>query len=274
MELMSGAEGRVGGEGTVEEARRSPSPHVNVGRISYLNVEPFFHAFPWPLGAALPPRALGEAVADGRIDAGPLALADVIRLEPDLVVLPYGIACPRRAQSVLLFADRPMRELGGRRIAVTGETATSVVLLRILLALRDEVPAPDLVALGEAAEAELLIGDAALRALAGRWPRPLCFDLGDEWTRWTGFPMVFAAWAVRREVPALDRAALAIALGDALATGLRELPAIARRRADVRAWGLDEAAVIAYLRAFEYRLGPTEEKAMAEFRRLLALLEA
>ena len=112
---MSGAEGPVGGEAPVEEARRPSPPRVRVGRISYLNVEPFFHAFPWPLGAALPPRALGEAVADGRIDAGPLALADVIRLEPDLVVLPYGIACPRRAQSVLLFADRPMRELGGRR---------------------------------------------------------------------------------------------------------------------------------------------------------------
>jgi chorismate dehydratase len=247
---------------------------LSVGRISYLNVEPFFHAFPWALGAALPPRALGEAVADGRIDAGPLPLADVLRLERDLVVLPFGIACPRRAQSVLLFSDRPMRELGGRRIAVTGETATSVRLLRILLAFRDEVPAPELVPLGEPAEADLVIGDAALRAVAGRWPRALAFDLGEEWTRWTGLPMVFAAWAVRRAVPVAARAALGAALETALATGLRELPAIARRRADVRAWGLDEAAVVAYLRAFEYRLGPIEDKAMAEFRRLLALLEA
>ena len=46
---------------------------LRVGRISYLNVEPFFHAFPWPIAESLPPRALGEAVAAGRIDAGPLA---------------------------------------------------------------------------------------------------------------------------------------------------------------------------------------------------------
>src|SRR5262245_15179131 len=94
-------------------------PPLRVGRISYLNVEPFFHAFPWPLADALAPRQLGEAVADGRLDAGPLPLADVIRLEPELAVLPFGIATRDRAQSVFLFADRPMAELGGARIAVT-----------------------------------------------------------------------------------------------------------------------------------------------------------
>ena len=29
---------------------------LRVGRISYLNVEPFFHAFPWPIAESLPPR--------------------------------------------------------------------------------------------------------------------------------------------------------------------------------------------------------------------------
>src|SRR5262245_15496205 len=94
-------------------------PPLRVGRISYLNVEPFFHAFPWPLADALAPRQLGEAVAAGRLDAGPLPLADVIRLEADVAVLPFGIATRDRAQSVFLFADRPMAELGGARIAVT-----------------------------------------------------------------------------------------------------------------------------------------------------------
>jgi len=30
---------------------------LRVGRIPYLNVEPFFHAFPWPIAESLPPRA-------------------------------------------------------------------------------------------------------------------------------------------------------------------------------------------------------------------------
>lgn len=245
---------------------------IRVGRISYLNVEPFFHAFPWPLAAALPPRALGEAVAAGAVDAGPLPLADCIRLGGQVALLPYGIATRDRAQSVFLFANRPMSELAGARVGVTGETATSVRLLRILLAFRDEVEAPVLVGQDDPAEAVLLIGDAALRALKAPWPHPLCFDLGSEWTRWTGLPCVFAAWAIRTEIAPAGLQALSAALEQALALGLQELPAIARKRRDVREWGLTEAEVIDYLRGFAYRLGPEEEKAMAEFRRLLALL--
>ncbi|MGH7265682.1 MAG: menaquinone biosynthetic enzyme MqnA/MqnD family protein [Candidatus Rokuibacteriota bacterium] len=247
-------------------------PAVRVGRISYLNVEPFFHAFPWPLAAALPPRALGEAVEAGTVDAGPLPLAECIRLGGRLSLLPYGIATRDRAQSVFLFSSRPMGELGGRRVGVTGETATSVRLLRMLLAFRDEAAPPVLVGPDDPAEAVLLIGDTALRALKGPWPHALCFDLGEEWTRWTGLPCVFAAWAVREEAGAEGRRALAAALDEALALGLRELPAIARRRRDVQAWGLSEADIVRYLEGFVYRLGAEEEKAMAEFRRLLGLL--
>jgi chorismate dehydratase len=244
---------------------------LRVGRISYLNVEPFFHAFPWPIALSLPPRALGEAVADGRVDAGPLALADCLRLEATVTRLPFGIVGPTRAQSVLLFADRPMRELGGCRIAVTAETSTSVRLLRILLAFHYEVPAPVLVGLGEAADAVLLIGDEALRLRQGAWPRPFCHDLGEEWTTWTGQPMVFAAWAVRRDAPAAARRGLETALAEALEVGLASLPAIAARRRDT---GLSEAEIVEYLASFTYRIGPAEEKAAAEYRRLLTLLEA
>ena len=70
------------------------------------------------------------------------------------------------------------------------------------------------------------------------------------------------------------RTALTGALDEALEAGLRDLPAIARARRDVLDWGLTEADVVAYLRGFVYRLGPEEEKAMAEFRRLLGLLES
>jgi chorismate dehydratase len=244
---------------------------LRVGRISYLNVEPFFHAFPWPIAESLPPRALGEAVAEGRVDAGPLALADCLRLEGAVTRLPFGIVGPTRAQSVLLFSDCPMAELGGRRIAVTGETATSVRLLRILLAFRYEAAAPVLVGLDEPADAVLLIGDAALRLLRqGPWPRRLCHDLGAEWTGWTGYPMVFAAWAVRRDAPAAARKGLESVLAQALDIGLASLPAIAARRRDL---GLSPDEITDYLESFRYRIGPDDEKAIGEYRRLLALLE-
>jgi chorismate dehydratase len=78
------------------------------------------------------------------------------------------------------------------------------VLARVLLARRwnatpeyVEMP-PDLPAMLRDADAALLIGDEALRAY---WDVPeglFAYDLGSEWTTWTGLPMVYAVWAVRR----------------------------------------------------------------------------
>ena len=143
---------------------------------------------------------------------------------------------------------------------MTGETSTSVRLLRILLAFRHEVPAATLVGLDAPADATLLIGDVALRALRGRWPRPLCFDLGEEWTEWTGLPMVFAAWAVRLAVPASERRELEAVLGTALETGMASLPAIAARRRDV---GLSEAEIVEFCKQ---HLAPFKVPKAIEFR--------
>ena len=72
---------------------------------------------------------------------------------------------------------------------MTPESATSVVLIRILL------PKAEIVPLGMDADATLLIGDAALRS-AFEDPTPH-FDLGRVWLERTGMPMVFAVWAAR-----------------------------------------------------------------------------
>src|SRR5207244_13124198 len=74
-----------------------------------------------------------------------------------------------------------------RSVAVTPESATSVVLARVLLPDAEQVP------LGEEADGKLLIGDAALRS-AFEDPTPH-HDLGRMWTERTGLPMVFAVWA-------------------------------------------------------------------------------
>src|SRR4029077_18751060 len=74
-----------------------------------------------------------------------------------------------------------------RTVAVTPESATSVVLTKVLLPEAEHVP------LGEAADATLLIGDAALKS-AFEDPTPH-HDLGRLWLERTGVPMVFAVWA-------------------------------------------------------------------------------
>ena len=239
---------------------------LRVGWIPYLNCEPFYEGLPAP-AERLHPRALGEAVAAGNLDAGPLSLADCLRLEGSVERLQFGIAGPR-GQSVFLFSHRPLAELSGAIIGVTGETSTSVRLLKILLAFRYEVK-PEYTELDRGRDAILLIGDHALKARKDTC-YPHCFDLGEEWARWTGLPFTFAAWGVRSSAPKSEREEFTRTLGSALDHGLSRLPEIAIRRRDL---GLPDNEVIAYLQGFTYRLGSEEEKAVSEFSGLLSLLE-
>ena len=242
---------------------------MRVGRIPYLNSEPFYVGLTGHELLALPPRALGQAVADGRIDTGPLSLVDFFRLEAELTPLPFGIATHGPARSVVLFSERPVKGLTGAVIGVTDETSTSVQILRLLLAERYGVAPRAWVAAGEPADAVLLIGDRALRALSTGGPGTHRIDLGQEWVEWTGLTCVFARWAVRSAIAPSEREALALALDRALEQSLATLPLIAERRRDV---ALDPRAAEAYLRGFTYRFGPGEERAIDELRRRLARL--
>ena len=80
-----------------------------------------------------------------------------------------------------------------RSVAVTPESATSVVLTQVLL------PGAEIRSVrGREADAKLLIGDAALRS-AFEDPTPH-YDLGRLWLEKTGLPMVFAVWAAPEPV--------------------------------------------------------------------------
>jgi chorismate dehydratase len=120
-------------------------------------------------------------------------------LLPDIAISSDG-----EVQSILLLSKVPAEQLSGHTVALTNSSRTSQVLSRILLAKRWGVDAtyvempPDLGAMLREADAALLIGDDALRAY---WDKPadlIEYDLGTEWTAWTGLPMVYAVWAVRR----------------------------------------------------------------------------
>src|SRR3989338_6068607 len=111
-----------------------------IARVPYLNSAPFFHGL--PLGEGFEcvdavPRVLGQQAAAGELTAGLLPLADFFRLQDQFERLgPFGVAVRGRAHSVLLFSRRPVRQLDGASIAVTDETSTTAVLLRLLLEQR------------------------------------------------------------------------------------------------------------------------------------------
>jgi len=241
-----------------------------IARIPYLNTEPFYRRFSargYEL-VNLVPRRLGEEAARGRVVAGVMSLVDWIRQEAEFEPLgPYGIACAGPVLSVALFSSRPVPELTGRTVAVTRESSTSVKLLEVLFRHHYDVhPAEWRLGTGEPADAELLIGDPALRAQAARRD-PVVLDLAQAWWEWQRLPFVFALWVVKRSLPLEEKKVLALRLEDALYEGLKEIPAIAAERAaDL---GLPAEALEKYLRHFRYRFGPDDWAGIDEFRRLL-----
>lgn len=251
---------------------------TRVGRMPYLNSDVFYRHLPeaafGPRGAfellAMPPRPMALAVEQGELDAGPLPVAEVFRLEEHVEPLDdLCIATRDEAASVLLFARRAVEELEGAAVGVTGQTSTSVQLLRVLFAELWRVTPGRYVSRSAPNDAVLLIGDDALRARGGLEGYPFTYDLGKEWQALTGLPMVFATWTVRREVDAGAVSELRGMLEMSLDRSLREVGLIAAERRDV---GLTEMGVVEYLGYFVYRMGPSERQALEAFREALGRL--
>jgi chorismate dehydratase len=147
------------------------------------------------------PSELNRALEAGSVDIAPASSIEYARHADRYRVLPeFVIGSRGPVHSILFESTRPIEELNDTRVAVPTASATSVVLLKILLALRYNVavrfewfvqehgrdPFVD------GAAAVLWIGDVALRRSFNA-PR-LIYDLGTEWTEWTRLPFAFALW--------------------------------------------------------------------------------
>jgi chorismate dehydratase len=87
------------------------------------------------------------------------------------------------------------------------------------------------------------------------------FDLGQEWTSWTGLPFVYAFWAVR---PEADLGGVAAALHEAKRRGQDRLGLIAHQEAP--RLGLDAGLCRRYLtNIISFDLGPREQAGLHHF---------
>jgi chorismate dehydratase len=197
---------------------------LRAGRISYTNDLPIYCAFdvgavrfPGALVADVP-SSLNARLYDGRLDLGPVSAyfyakhADRFALLPDLC-----IGSRDEVWSVVLASAKPPAELDGARIAVTTESASGRNLLQVLLERRFGVSAEfveddDPFAAAAHGHPALLIGDRAIDAQLALGPQHV-HDLGKLWHEWTGLDMVYAVWAVRRDVLSSHPAEVAGALG-------------------------------------------------------------
>ena len=238
--------------------------------MPYLNSEVFYRTLPAEACdlVTLPPRAMAAAVEAGELDGGPLPVAEIFRLG-DMVrqVADLGVTARGRAQSVLIFSDRPVRELDGRDISVTADTATSIQLIRVLAADRWGI-SPRYVGPDAPASAQLLIGDDAIRRReSGDYAHVI--DLGHEWHDLTGLPFVFALWVVHADVSSDAAGQFETALWNAYCDGRQMVKEIAADRATAY-FSPKEASD--YIRHFTYIIGDSERRGMEEFNKRLEKL--
>lgn len=256
-----------------------------VGHIQFLNCLPIY----WGLvrsGALLDveltkdtPDNLNDMLVAGDLDIGPISLVEYLRHADELLLLPdIAVGSDGPVLSVNVVSQAPLSSLDGRRVALGSTSRTSVLLARMWLAAVHGVAPdyftcpPDLTAMLLEADAAVLIGDAALRATYEAPRRGLAVhDLGQAWRDWTGLPMVFAVWAVRRsyaaENPGLVKdvhAAFVRSRDDALA----HVGEVAEQAA--RWEPFDAATLATYFRTLDFSLGSRQVDGLVEFARRAA----
>src|SRR3954467_6625901 len=227
---------------------------IRLGRISYVNMAPVFFRldaeFEEVTGV---PTELNRRLVAGEIDAAPISSIEWARHADSLLLLPrLCVSSEGAVDSIQLVSKLPLDEI--QVVAVTPESATSVVLTKVLLPDAEHVP------LEEPAEAKLLIGDAALKS-AFEDPTPH-HDLGRLWLERTGLPMVFAVWAAP-EPPSAELPELEDALVASVRAARAEPETLAYEASE--RYGYPPGFLARYFEKLRYRFGPRERAGLYTF---------
>jgi chorismate dehydratase len=182
---------------------------MKLGYIDYLNCYPFYFSmfekesvkgiriFPGY------PCMLNRMMASLELDMSPISSATCAEIVDEVVLLPqFCLSSVGYVGSVVLSSKVPIEDLNRRKVGITSASHTAAVLLKILIknyynAEPIYMPTGPRPALKDI-DAALIIGNDAMVKISE--PAPYMYDLGDLWLRKTGFPVVFAVFAVRERI--------------------------------------------------------------------------
>ncbi len=217
---------------------------LRIGRIPYANLFPTFYylekecdlsEYKFIKGV---PSALNKMLRDGELDISPSSSIEYLKNKKKYFILPwFTISSSGPINSILLFSKIPIEELGGKTIAVSSDSETSVSLLKIILndflslncrfktfsssgirSVLTHFPAALLIGDNAMKEAKKAASDTELKvksktnrsqsSIVNRSPRAkptgqsslFIYDLGELWEKHTELPFVFALWIVRKDI--------------------------------------------------------------------------
>ncbi len=245
--------------------------------VNFINTAPIYetwkkrmHPREWTVVEA-PPSTLNQMLAAGELDLGFVSSYEyAVRPQDYRILGDLSISANGSVGSVFLFSRVDPARLGEHTVLLSGQSQTSIALVKIILEefyqVRPKYVVGEVTSEASAqAGGVLAIGDEALRLAAGS-EFPYQLDLGEVWCRHTDLPFVFAVCAAREEfcrnspetVAAIHREFL-FCRGE----GRQKLESICQKVAPRIPMHPDECYV--YLRAIEYDLGERKQLALKRF---------
>jgi chorismate dehydratase len=219
----------------------------------------------------LPPNEILVAISEGRLQGGLVPLVDTFDLNDGLrTVSGFCIATISHAVSVKFHSKTPIEELSGASVAVPEDAPTSVKLLQVLLSVKHGVKPAGYVSPDEPHDAQLMVGNLGLRHRRGLRGFEHTYDLGEEWSRWTNLPFVFARWVLRTDVERQD----ALIIEDSLYTSLQDwADGLYRVSGPSDRVPVHPSEIHTYTQGLRYFMGVPEERSVTLFQEYLGQLD-
>ena len=185
---------------------------LRMGRINYLNVLPIYH----PLESGIiphnfelisgPPAILNDMMNQNQLHVSSCSCFEYAK-HPDKYYLVDDLAIGSNGpvMSVLLLSQVSLEDLKNKTILISGESHTSVALLRLLMNMYYKINVhfetgqitPRLYEKNKPI-AFLAIGDEALR-LRNHKDYAYKLDLAEAWRNWMNLPFIFGLWVVNKK---------------------------------------------------------------------------
>jgi chorismate dehydratase len=249
---------------------------LKLGHISYSNCFPPHAgivtkkvAFPFTLVEGIPTE-LNRLLYEGTVDVSPSSSIEYAMHPGRYLLLPdLSITSRKQVMSIILQSRVPLTDLGKKTVALTTASATSVILLRVLLELLHKVH-PEYIRYVQGvetpsgrADAFLTIGDLALTQAAAPG-YSYRYDLGELWHEFTGLPFVFALWHVNyAEEIEKELCELYDILKASRSYGLSHVQELAREYTD--RFRIPAQMLVHYWNSFSYAFGEDERKGLLQF---------
>ena len=251
---------------------------VRIGMVNFINTAPLYDIWQrtvnrpeWNVVEAAP-SVLNRMLYANELDMGLVSSQEYAVHPQDYLILnDISISASGPVGSVFLFSRCNPSQLADRTVLLSGQSHTSVSLVKIILEKLYHVVPSYVVGSALKAhenkdiEAVLAIGDEALLlAQSGTYPHKI--DLSKIWHEKTSLPFVFAIWAMRKEFCRENPEVVKEIHSELLrcrSEGRNDLKNISKRVAP--RVSMDSEACYEYLRGIEHDLGPVKKKGLIRF---------